>query len=288
MRETLTFSHATTALTLMRVAHSANSSSEIRSQPPTPRRRRSSATSPRRIKKAPIIYTTFLVCLRKLLGSIVNVDPLKYGTHSLRIGGATALLAAGCPAYVIQAMGRWSSDVYKLYCRSNTIDLLHWQRALGRQSVNPTETVEDCYAVKPFPSRSSRPNLRHDDPTPTTTSQPTTTPTMSTATTNDLTRLGFFLPRPHTTSSGSLGLGFLGCRGQHHGGGRPFGLSHLTLFLSSTSSLFSSVTGAQRRKEGGSKAAGRTLHNLFSSRRRVFLSCPVKRTIFLVTPTSTR
>ena len=63
--------------------------------------------------------------------------------HSLRIGGATALLAAGCPAMVIQSLGRWSSDTYRLYCRSNTADVLHWQRALGRQHVNPSESAED-------------------------------------------------------------------------------------------------------------------------------------------------
>jgi len=48
-------------------------------------------------------------------------------------------------------MGRWSSDVCKLYCRSNITDLLHWQRALGRQSVNPTGTVEDLLRRRNIP-----------------------------------------------------------------------------------------------------------------------------------------
>ena len=37
------------------------------------------------------------------------------GAHSLRIGGATAALAAGVPALVIKAMGRSGSDIYEVY-----------------------------------------------------------------------------------------------------------------------------------------------------------------------------
>ena len=44
-------------------------------------------------------------------------DPSLYGAHSLRIGGATAALAAGVPPQLIRMMGRWSSDVYEIYCR---------------------------------------------------------------------------------------------------------------------------------------------------------------------------
>ena len=42
-------------------------------------------------------------------------DPTLYGAHSLRIGGATAALAAGVSALVIKAMGRWGSDVFEIY-----------------------------------------------------------------------------------------------------------------------------------------------------------------------------
>ena len=44
-------------------------------------------------------------------------DPALYGAHSLRIGAATAALASGVPPQLIRLMGRWSSDVYELYCR---------------------------------------------------------------------------------------------------------------------------------------------------------------------------
>ena len=42
-------------------------------------------------------------------------DPKLYGAHSLRIGGATAALAAGVSALVIKAMGRWGTDVFEIY-----------------------------------------------------------------------------------------------------------------------------------------------------------------------------
>ena len=40
-----------------------------------------------------------------------------FGAHSLRIGGATAALAAGIPPETIRLLGRWSSDCYQLYVR---------------------------------------------------------------------------------------------------------------------------------------------------------------------------
>ena len=47
----------------------------------------------------------------------VGEDGAMFGAHSLRIGGATAALAAGIDPSLIRLMGRWSSDVYLIYCR---------------------------------------------------------------------------------------------------------------------------------------------------------------------------
>ena len=44
-------------------------------------------------------------------------NPAVYGGHSLRIGGATAAHAANIPPSLIRLMGRWSSDIYEIYCR---------------------------------------------------------------------------------------------------------------------------------------------------------------------------
>lgn len=53
----------------------------------------------------------------KALMASVGCDPRRFGAHSLRIGGATAALAAGVDPAVIRCMGRWSSDVYEIYMR---------------------------------------------------------------------------------------------------------------------------------------------------------------------------
>ena len=65
----------------------------------------------------------FRVCevcdlIRNLMQSIGR-PRADYGAHSLRIGGATAALAAGVDPAVIRLMGRWSSDIYEIYMRMN-------------------------------------------------------------------------------------------------------------------------------------------------------------------------
>ena len=44
--------------------------------------------------------------------------------HSFRIGGATALFSQGVTAEEIKTMGRWASDVYRIYCRLSKERLL--------------------------------------------------------------------------------------------------------------------------------------------------------------------
>ena len=53
----------------------------------------------------------------KVLMASQGLDPLEFGAHSLRIGGATALFKAGVSHVIIQVMGRWDSDAYEAYCR---------------------------------------------------------------------------------------------------------------------------------------------------------------------------
>ena len=104
--------------------------------------------------------------MHSLLASIDGIDPMNFGMHSFRIGGAATLLAAGCDPSVIMAMGRWSSDIYKLYCRPNTANLARWQRALGRQSVTTVETAADLLRRHNIPiddlSAEAPPNNHYD------------------------------------------------------------------------------------------------------------------------------
>ena len=65
--------------------------------------------------------------LQGALGRHVNVD-----THSLRIGGATALAALNTPEYVIQILGRWRSDAYKAYVQLPDEYILSRSAAIGR------------------------------------------------------------------------------------------------------------------------------------------------------------
>ena len=40
-----------------------------------------------------------------------------FTAHSLRVGGATAAMAAGIAPETIKMLGRWDSGAYKVYCR---------------------------------------------------------------------------------------------------------------------------------------------------------------------------
>ena len=65
----------------------------------------------------------------KKLVELDGGDAKLYGAHSLRIGGATAALAAGVSALVIKAMGRWGSDVFEIYAHLSDVAA----RAFGRK-----------------------------------------------------------------------------------------------------------------------------------------------------------
>lgn len=55
--------------------------------------------------------------LRHTLSSL-KLPAEQFGTHSLRIGSATAAAEAGVSVPLIKALGRWSSDCYRTYLRT--------------------------------------------------------------------------------------------------------------------------------------------------------------------------
>ena len=65
-----------------------------------------------------------------LLRAVFPTQPLLQ-THSFRIGGASALAAAGLPDYAIQVVGRWSSDSFLRYLRLPTADIRPFQQAMA-------------------------------------------------------------------------------------------------------------------------------------------------------------
>ena len=67
----------------------------------------------------------------KGLVAALGGNPDEYGAHSLRIGGATAAMAEGVPPAYIKAMGRWSSEIYAIYCRLSSAAVVKFGGAIG-------------------------------------------------------------------------------------------------------------------------------------------------------------
>jgi len=59
-----------------------------------------------------------------------------YGGHSARAGGATYYASLGLPEDVIQALGRWSSQAWKIYIRDNPSVRAEYQLALLRLRIS--------------------------------------------------------------------------------------------------------------------------------------------------------
>ena len=76
----------------------------------------------------------------KALMAEVGEDPRLFGAHSLRIGGATAALSKGVPAMVIRAMGRWSSEIYEIYCRASDEAVLRFGAAIASADYEDLES----------------------------------------------------------------------------------------------------------------------------------------------------
>lgn len=75
---------------------------------------------------------------------LIGENLAEFNTHSFRIGGATALFAAGADMTVIKTLGRRSSDIYQLYVRACRERCIEWTRKAGwpaRRASPPTHRV---------------------------------------------------------------------------------------------------------------------------------------------------
>lgn len=61
------------------------------------------------------ITSTEIAAIIKNAARKAGFDPARFSTHSVRIGGATALLNAGADRLVIKLMGRWLSNAFEGY-----------------------------------------------------------------------------------------------------------------------------------------------------------------------------
>ena len=90
----------------------------------------------------PILYSNVLALLKTMMHSI-GENAEQFGTHSLRIGGATALFAMGADETVIRTMGRWSSDIHRLYVRACFERCKEWTKMAGSAQVTDVARIFD-------------------------------------------------------------------------------------------------------------------------------------------------
>jgi hypothetical protein len=96
----------------------------------------------------PMLQSTVDTYLLHLLLRL-HVPPARlagYSFHSFRIGFACALLAAGCPPGMIQALARWrSSESLAIYARLNPSDYVAWtSKALAQRTDSTTTRRLPC------------------------------------------------------------------------------------------------------------------------------------------------
>ena len=68
-----------------------------------------------------------------------GLNPDRFGAHSLRIGGATAALAAQVQPTTIRLLGRWASDVADVYMRVSREAASHLSVLVGSTAFNDLE-----------------------------------------------------------------------------------------------------------------------------------------------------
>ena len=78
--------------------------------------------------------------IKKLMKAI-GESVVGYSSHSLRIGGATALYTAGVDPLVIMMMGRWSSDCYQRYIRGDVNLAMRVSSTIGSTKLSPEDEV---------------------------------------------------------------------------------------------------------------------------------------------------
>lgn len=69
-------------------------------------------------------YKHFITSICNAL-ELAGLNPKIYASHSFRCGAASAATATGYSNYEIQLIGRWHSNTYKLYIKSDPKQVLH-------------------------------------------------------------------------------------------------------------------------------------------------------------------
>ena len=78
----------------------------------------------------------------KRFAEVLGLPMEEASTHTYRISGATALFTAGGSEMLIRTMGRWSSDLHRLYVRCCYRTCARWGSKIGSAEVEP-----DCEEI---------------------------------------------------------------------------------------------------------------------------------------------
>ncbi|KAK3101970.1 hypothetical protein FSP39_007722 [Pinctada imbricata] len=81
----------------------------------------------------PMSRILFLQHLRTILTRLGH-NQSQYAGHSFRIGAATTAAKVGISDHLIQTLGRWSSDCYTRYIRTDIVTLSSAQRSMSMLS----------------------------------------------------------------------------------------------------------------------------------------------------------
>ena len=76
-------------------------------------------------------FTSFAAGFKRLLKR-ADIDPTSFSGHSFRRGGATAAFRAGVPGEVIQYLGGWASDSYRVYLNHDSASVYPFVSALSQ------------------------------------------------------------------------------------------------------------------------------------------------------------
>jgi hypothetical protein len=75
------------------------------------------------------------------LFAYAGINDMYLKPHSFRQGGATALLAAGAPSWVIRTMGRWRSDCWQIYAHHNGEEIASFSGAMFAGATTPIDYI---------------------------------------------------------------------------------------------------------------------------------------------------
>ena len=88
-----------------------------------------------------------LTGMRKMMmkgGRMSGSVALEFGTHSCRIGGATALFQLGATPEVFKHLGGWSSDAHEICLQVQQADLMKCARSMCGSSSSREVGLRHC------------------------------------------------------------------------------------------------------------------------------------------------